>query len=134
MPYLLLQNPVGAFHHAGVAARNSSLPQRKQGISRVPYWGLTGLHAKFVAIFNAELFKLIHRTNDLWIVQRISQAAHGDNRVHDRRIDTSQTITHLEAFQHPLLSLLQRNRTQWTNMHRFKPVRHAIKNQKEVAP
>jgi hypothetical protein len=92
------------------------------------------LHAERVLLFDAKLFELIHCADDLGIVERISQAAEGDDRVHHRRINRAQPIAHLEAFQHPFLRSFQRNRAQRPHVDALKPVHHPVDDKKEIPP
>ena len=134
LAHLFLKNPVGALHEARIGGWNPRLAQGKQRVRSVPHGRLAGLHTKRIALFNSQLFKLIERADELRIVHRISLAAQRDDRVHDRRINSTQAVAHLEALQHPLLSLAQSNRAQRTDVHTFRPMRDAIKHQKEIAP
>ena len=72
---LLLQNPIGALDHAGIIGRHSTLAESEKCIGCIPQRGLTGLDAKCVSFFYAQLFEFIERTNDLRVVDGIAQAA-----------------------------------------------------------
>src|ERR1051326_4187372 len=65
MTDLLLQNPVGGLHHARVVFGYSGFTQGKQRIRRIPYWRLARLHAEAIFFLNSQLFKFIHRADDL---------------------------------------------------------------------
>ena len=134
LAHLLLQNPVGAFHHPRIVRRNSRFAQGKQRIRRIPHRRHAGLHAESVFLFDAQLFELVERADHLRIVHRIPQAAQRDDRIHHRGINRSQAVAHLEALQHPLLRLLQRHRAQRTDVHALEPVRNAIEHQEEIPP
>src|ERR1700686_24545 len=100
----------------------------------MPYWRHARLHAEGIALFNSQLFKLVHGADKLRIVHRISQATQRDDGVHHGGINRSQSIAHLEAFKHPLLRLPQSQRTQRTDVHPLEPMRQAIQHQKEITP
>ena len=133
-PHLLLQNPVGALDHARIGLVNAALAQRKQRIRRIPHRRHSRLHAERIAFFDPKLLKLIHCANHLRVIHGIPQATHGDDGIHHGGENRSQTIALFEMFQHPLLSLLQRNRAQRAHVNALKPVRHPVQHQKEIAP
>ncbi len=132
--YLLLQNPVGALHHARIIRRHTRLAKSKNRIRRIPHRRHAGLHAEGVFLFDAELLKFIERANHLRIVQGITQAAQRNDGIHHRGINRAQTIAHFEMFQHPFLRAPERDGAQRTHVHTLKPMRHPVEHEKEVAP
>jgi hypothetical protein len=132
--HLLLQDPVGALHHSRIVGGNSSFTQGEEGVGCIPHRRHARLHAERIAFFDAELFKFIESADHLGIVEGISLAAQSDDGVHDRGINCAEAVAHLEAFEHPFLGLFQRDGTQRPDVYALKPVRQAIKTEKEIAP
>src|SRR5439155_23565711 len=87
-----------------------------------------------VALFDAQFFELIERANDLRVIDRVSQAAQSDDGVHHRRKNCSQAIAHFKVLEQPLLSLVDCNRAQRTDVNPLKPVSHPVECEKEIPP
>ena len=132
--HLLLQNPVRALYHPRIVRRHPRFAQCKQGISRVPDRRFRGLHPERIFFLDTQLFEFIERADDLRIIQRVAQAAQRDDRIQDRWIDCPQSITHLEARQHPLFRLPESDGAQRANMHALSPVRQPIQSQEKISP
>ncbi len=73
-------------------------------------------------LLDAQLLKLVARANHLRIVFGIAEAAQRDNRVQHGRIDGAEAVGHLKALEHPLLSLLERQLAQRTDVNGLRPV------------
>ena len=131
---LLLQHPLAGLHQARIGCRHAALGQRKHRVRRVPHGRHARLHAEGLLFLDAQLFELVHRANDLRIVERIAQAAQRNDGVHDAGIDRAQAVAHLQALQHPLLSGFERARAQRANVHQLEEVHQAIQHQEEIPP
>ena len=134
MRHLLFQHPVSGSNHARIIRRQPALPQCEDGVRRIPYRRLAGLHAEGGRFFNAQALEFIHGANELRIVHRISQAAQRDDGIHHGGINGCQAIAHLKTFQHPLFGFAQGQRAQRPHVYPFEHVGHAVEQQKEVSP
>jgi len=124
-----------------VVTRNARLAQSENGLGGVPDRRHTGLHAEgrlrhHIAgrLLDAQLFKLVARSNHLRIVFGIAQCAQSDNGIQHSRIDGAQAIRHLQTIKNPLLCLAQRKLPDRTQMNRFGPVHQPVQNNEEIPP
>ena len=141
VPHFLGEHPVSRLQQPRIRARNSRLAQRIDRIRGVPHRRHAGLHAegwlqiiRNPFLLNAQLLKLIHRPNGLRIIHGVAQAAQRKNRIEHGRINGAQAVTHLQAFQDPLLRFADRDLAQRPDVHPFGPMKQPVHHQEEVPP
>src|SRR5262249_57145858 len=69
-----------------------------------PRRGRTGLDVERLLVFELELLQLAHLGEQARIVERVAEAAKGDDRVDDRREDRAEAVGEGQALVHPGLA------------------------------
>ena len=119
---LFRDQPFARLLHGRMIFRNAGFTQADRGNRRVPHRRKAGLDANVIRRLVLQPFQFTSGADDGRMIVRIAERFQRDERIEHRGENRGQTVRPFEAFEHPLLGLLERAFAEGVNVVLRKPL------------